>query len=168
MCPRWRPQGDAASCAQAVGSLSLPFLGRRSSLWTSFVLSGHFPLYHVVASPQPSEQTGRKRGGIVRCEHQPPGVLWVPLPKLRVGDIAGITGELVQLPERLASRSLTGGLLSKCGRSAWFVPQLPFSPSQGYSSEFLSEYVVFCNNYIPNSLYNLFGHVTAFYEITFK
>ena len=24
------------------------------------------------------------------------------------------------------------------------------------------------NNYIPNSLYNLFGHVTAFYEITFK
>ena len=88
-------------------------------------------------------RVGRKRGGVIRHEHQPPGVLWVPLPRPRVGDIAGITGELVQLPERLAYRSLTGGLLSECGRSAWFVPQLPFSPSQGYSSEFLSEYIVF-------------------------
>lgn len=79
---------------------------------------GASPLYPVVDSPQPSEQTGRKRGGVVRCEHQPAGVLWAPLPKLRVGDIAGITGELVQLPERLASHSLVGGLLSECGRNA--------------------------------------------------
>lgn len=156
--PHVLKESAASRCpSSGSGAASGPAL---SSLGTS-------PLHPVVASPQPSEQTGRKRGGVIRHEHQPSGALWVPLPKLRVGDIAGITGELVQLPERLASRSLTGGLLSECGRSAWFVPQLPFSP-HGYSSEFLSEYIVFYNNYIPNSLYNLFGHVTAFYEITFK
>lgn len=108
--PPHMPRESAASLgpSSGPGAASGPAL---SSLGAS-------PLHPVVDSPQPSEQTGRKRGGVVRCEHQPARVLWAPLPKLRFGDTAGITGELVQLPERLASHSLVGGLLSKCGRNA--------------------------------------------------
>lgn len=96
--PETEAPGDAAHVPEPAASRALPGSGAASG--PALSLLGTSPSTHVVASP--SHQSRRAgRGGVK------PGVsssLLGCCGRLfhigRVGDIAGITGELVQLPEK--------------------------------------------------------------------